>query len=262
MKLMEPGNYFGKTIEKRQVSDFILSESMYHRHCKIPLHSHQNFYLCLVVKGNYSETYSKKNICCSAGDVIIHPNYVEHSNLFAGETGICFNVEVSNLEAKGIVPKSLPHQKLSHSAFTTNIKKVYAEFRQNDPFSSIIIEGIILETIGYFSRNSGSVRPYWIKKAREIASEKFLSKFSLSDIAQELNVTPAHLAREFKKATGYTIGEFLQLQKIQKACELLQKKSTHISDVAEACGFVDHSHFSRVFKKVMKLTPNQYKKML
>ncbi|MBD0296312.1 MAG: helix-turn-helix transcriptional regulator [Flavisolibacter sp.] len=262
MKVMQRGGYFGKTIESKEINNLILSESIYHQHSKIPLHSHENFYLCLVVKGEYSETYLKENIICTAGDVIVHPNYAEHSNLFHSQTGICFNIEVPDLADKGIAAAQLPHKKLGHSAIVTNVQKVYKEFKAQDQFSSLIIEGLILETVGYFSRDAGSIGPYWLKRAKAIVAEHSMANITLSDIAHRLHVTPAHLAREFKKATGFTIGEYIQNSRVHKACELLKRKMSDIFTVAMECGFNDHSHFTRTFKKVMKVTPSQYKRMI
>jgi AraC family transcriptional regulator len=215
-----------------------------------------------VLRGAYSETYSKTKINCLPGDIVIHPQHLEHSNVFDDKGGTCFNIELADCLQKEIHELKMDRFKMFNSRYAllrTTVHKIYKEYKSYDEFSATIIEGLLLETIGYSARETHSIlSPYWMKKAEEIIQESKYSMISLSFIAGQLNISPAHLAREFKKATGTTIGEYIQNIKIHQACEKL-KKNVSILDVALEFGYSDQSHFTRIFKKIMGITPAQYR---
>lgn len=50
--------------------------------------------------------------------------------------------------------------------------------------------------------------------------------------------------------------------RIAKAQELLKEQSLRIGDIAEQVGFLDMAHFSRVFKKIVGMSANEYRNMM
>ncbi len=113
--------------------------------------------------------------------------------------------------------------------------------------------------MGYSARETyKNISQYWMKKANEIIKDTSPSNISLSLIAAELNISTSHLAREFKKACGVTIGQYIQNIKIQQACEKLKKNNSDILSIALDSGFSDQSHFTKSFKKIIGFTPRQY----
>ena len=81
--------------------------------------------------------------------------------------------------------------------------------------------------------------------------------YSLTELANYINVSPWHFLREFKKHTGLPPHSWLVQLRLQKARQLL-KQGWSIAATAHACGFSDQSHFNRHFKKAMGTTPTQY----
>jgi AraC family transcriptional regulator len=260
--ILDTGNYFGKLLSKKHFPKAILSETAYFPHSTIPVHCHKNFYISYVLKGKYSETYLKTKIFCLQGDIIIHPQHLEHSNGFDDKGGTCFNIEFSNSFQKEIDILNINNFKLFDSKsilLKTAIQRIYNEYKSGDEYSAIIIEGLLLETMGYSARETyKNISQYWMKKANEIIKDTRSSNISLSSIATELNISTSHLAREFKKACGVTIGQYIQNIKIQQACEKLKKNNSDILSIALDSGFSDQSHFTKSFKKITGLTPRQY----
>lgn len=259
--ILDPGKYFGTLISKKQFSDFILSETLYHPYTNVPLHYHKNFYICYVLKGQYSEKYLKSKARCSQGDIVIHPGYLAHSNLFDDKGGICFNIELTGSRQTEI--QSLDNFKIfdnTSGLLKSTIQKIHIEYKTCDVFSPTIIEGLLLEAIGYTARETSKTSSsYWLKKAKAIIEINNYSGISLSRIAAELNISPSHLAREFKRASGITIGEYIRNLKIKMAKEKLQNKNEDILNIALEFGFSDQSHFTKTFKKITGLTPSRYR---
>lgn len=89
-----------------------------------------------------------------------------------------------------------------------------------------------------------------IKKAVRYLHIHFTEPFDAVALADELNVHPSHLARQFKKETSSTMSQFVHQLRIQKAKRLLKKDLASIEYIAGECGFEDAAYFIRVFKKL------------
>jgi len=90
--------------------------------------------------------------------------------------------------------------------------------------------------------------------------ENLKKKLKLEGIAAETGLSASHYSRLFQNRTGHSpIDYFIQL-KIQRACRLLDNSGWMIADVAREMGFDDQFYFSRVFRKVMGMSPVEYRK--
>ena len=64
-----------------------------------------------------------------------------------------------------------------------------------------------------------------------------------------------------KKKTGQTPQNFVAYLKVQKACHLLEFSDQKVSEIADQLGYIDSFYFSRVFSKVMGMSPAKFRKM-
>ena len=86
------------------------------------------------------------------------------------------------------------------------------------------------------------------------------SNIKIDDICNQINISPYHFIRMFKAKTGTTPHEYLLGIRVNKAEEMLKKGIYSIEEVARLCGYIDASHFSSYFKRVLGVTPSAYKK--
>jgi len=90
--------------------------------------------------------------------------------------------------------------------------------------------------------------------------ENLNRKLKLETIAAETNLSASHFSRLFVGRTGHSpIDYFIQL-KIQRACRLLDNQNWSIAEVAREMGFDDQFYFSRIFHKIMGMSPVGYRK--
>ncbi|MBC7843553.1 MAG: helix-turn-helix transcriptional regulator [Gemmatimonadaceae bacterium] len=101
--------------------------------------------------------------------------------------------------------------------------------------------------------------PAWLGIARECLDDQCNRDVRVSDVARIVGVHPVHLARVFQRYVGCAPGEYLRRRRVVLACALLRQTVRPLSDIAEACGFVDQSHFANVFRRRMGVTPSGYR---
>lgn len=98
-----------------------------------------------------------------------------------------------------------------------------------------------------------------VKNAMEYIEENYTQKLKLADVAEKAYVSQWHLSKLLNRHTGQSFSEILNNVRIEKAKELLKDPSLRIGDIAESVGFLDMAHFSRVFKKQMGISANEYR---
>lgn len=82
----------------------------------------------------------------------------------------------------------------------------------------------------------------------------------VSDIADVCGITQAHLSRQFKKETGYSVSEYAMKLKINTAANMLEYTDLSISSIASQFAFSSQSHFAECFKQYKGATPSQYRR--
>jgi len=263
--LLSTGQYFGKATRKLEISGLILTQSCYEVNTDIPLHYHQNPHFCYFIAGGCSEFTSKKEIQCAPGELIIHPYQIEHKNHYYDKVTRLLHIEFDSpcyqkLTSHGINFNNVNH--LHHPSLSRIFRKIYNEMNFQDSFTGLTIESLVYELIVTISKQDPKEKtiPYNIKKVIDLMHDHFNHPIHLEYLATFSGVHAAHLSRQFKKATGFTVGEYMRQIRIKKACALLKNTSNNILSIAIDCGFSDQSHFTQVFVKTTGITPSKYRK--
>jgi AraC-like DNA-binding protein len=98
-----------------------------------------------------------------------------------------------------------------------------------------------------------------VDRAIDFLSRKVETVLTLEEIASEVNLSPSHFSVTFKKKTGFSPIEYFNHLKVQKACQFLLFTDLRIKEIAQEVGIEDPYYFSRLFTKVMGMSPNEYR---
>lgn len=100
-----------------------------------------------------------------------------------------------------------------------------------------------------------------ITKAIQYIKHNYPRNISLQQVADHVNLSSGYLSNLFKKELQVTFVEYLNLYRIERAKELLAHTTMKSYDIAVQVGFSpEYTYFSKVFKKVTGLNPNEYRK--
>jgi AraC-like DNA-binding protein len=112
------------------------------------------------------------------------------------------------------------------------------------------------------------------EKVKQVKDERFSTTITLckdyifrhiyeeiihDEIANKVQLNAKYLSRLFKKEVGMTVSEYIQQTKITEAKKLLAFSKTPIPEICTMLNFNDQSYFTKVFKKVVGVTPKKYR---
>jgi AraC-like DNA-binding protein len=101
-----------------------------------------------------------------------------------------------------------------------------------------------------------------IFKAIKYIEQHFQSGISNEQLAELANMATNSFARLFKSCTGMPMQQYILRLRVQAACNLLHHTRKSFDEISYECGFSDRHHFSKIFKKVLKMNPSSYKRQL
>ena len=261
-----PGHLYGDKLRTRDVAGFQLSEIAYRPGYKVPSHSHELAQFCLVREGSFSEVYGRKTREAKPLTLILRPSGETHAHQFHDAGSRCFVIEIG----RGWLNRLSEHRSVLDDSRQFNgglsvclTTRLYNEFHHMDEASPLAIEGLMLEIIAEASRHpvkaSERKGPSWVKHTEEFLKDSFLEPLTLDSIAGSVGIHPIHLSRVFKRKYGCTIGEYVRKLRIEFACREISQTDTPLTEIALTAGFYDQSHFSRTFKRIVGLTPSEYR---
>jgi AraC family transcriptional regulator len=108
-------------------------------------------------------------------------------------------------------------------------------------------------------RFSGGLSGTRLRRVIDYISDNYESDLSLTDLASEAGVSPYHFAREFKKSTGHAPHQYLIKLRVERARALLAESELPIVEVGLRAGFSSQSHFTRLFRRLIGVTPKAYR---
>ncbi len=98
-----------------------------------------------------------------------------------------------------------------------------------------------------------------LDKAIDFLGSKIGEMLTLEEMAAAVNLSPSHFSFSFKKKTGFPPIEYFNHLKVQKACQFLLFTDLRVREIALELGMKDPYYFTRMFTKVMGLSPNNYR---
>ena len=261
-----------------QLSNLELLHATYVNHC-FAKHSHDCFAIGVIEHGALKFSYRGEKLIAPAGCInLVIPGEAHDGSAGSDEgwTYRMFYLEPQLLEQAAYELVGNLKQKPFFAAGTIQDDELASQIRnlhlllENSGLSLMEQESRLLMLLTVFIARHADERFAFrhvgkenraVNLAREYIEATYTENISINSLAQHCNLSPFHLIRVFKTHIGVPPHVYLKQVRIKQAKVLLAKKIS-IAAIAHETGFADQSHFSRQFKQITGITPNQYSNII
>ncbi|MEZ2299642.1 helix-turn-helix domain-containing protein [Variovorax sp. RCC_210] len=108
--------------------------------------------------------------------------------------------------------------------------------------------------------NVQQLAPWQKRRAIDFLGAKLAKDVSIEDVARECRLSRSHFIRAFKASMGLPPHQWVLLQRIERAKQLMQVTAMTLADIAVEVGFSDQSHLTRRFRQEVGTTPGAWKR--
>ncbi len=132
-----------------------------------------------------------------------------------------------------------------------------------------IVKSLLCQLLVFYSRLDVSAKraertPDGVQssclKVIRFLEDNFKSNITGAEVAEHVGLSADYMMKQFRAEFDISPADYLRRYRIAKSMELLCGTDIPINDVAESCGFVDFSAYSRVFKNLVGETPSAFRK--
>ena len=225
--------------------------------------NHLHFYsLTFVLEGSVSYTIDDNHFIATKGDIIfIQPGSVRHATT---PGFFCIAIDFTlgeELNLSGRFDKN--HIKYGgFTEFKLYFDEIKREYLQKKPGYQLKCSGLLLILLHkVFFDTKIEEKNTHVEKIKDYIIEHFASPLNLSTIAEQVGISPVYCGALFKKYEKKSVGQFINQVRIHASLELLfLETQIPIAQIAEDVGFSDVYYFSNTFKKIVGVSPLNYRK--
>ncbi len=91
-----------------------------------------------------------------------------------------------------------------------------------------------------------------------LLEQNIYGQISVAQLCAQMNFSRAYIARVFAETTGYSVNKYYTALKIEEAKRLIRENHYNFTEISDLLRFSDPQYFSRVFKRVTRMTPTKY----
>ena len=230
-------------------------------------HLHKELEIIYVLKGGTVAWADRKSYTLSDGDLFLSfPNQIHYYN--ATEHGeyilIIPNAEIL-FGLKEILYDNIPVS----NAFTPTAGSGVPELLKK----MIAVEGEYKDTViaGMLNQLFGMIMPHFklkpyiktdnstLKDVLKYCTHNFAENITLDDLSEHLHLSKYHISHLFNEKLNINFNTYLNMLRINEACNLLEDTDKKIADISEETGFGSIRSFNRAFTDIMNVTPSKYR---
>lgn len=105
----------------------------------------------------------------------------------------------------------------------------------------------------------GGLSPWQLRRVLDFLSAHLSEDPGIAELARECALSTGYFSRAFRQTTGVAPHQWLIRRRVERARQLLLGNGLGLAEIALVCGFVDQSHFTRVFTKLEGTSPGMWR---
>ncbi len=223
-----------------------------------PPHKHKDYEIIVCTKGTGIFKYDEKGIKMVPGKIVVIPPGVMHSGLYddvyeriyiSGE----FN-QIFSITSPCVITDNARKEGIQLA------KIIYDNRHANNEYLSALVNAFV-----YFLLQNMKIDDDMFLVIKDIveaiSNDYYNSNIDLSSILRQSGYAEDYIRSQFTKIVGKTPTHFLTETRIHHACYLIDiyGRSLSLADIGEKCGYTDYTYFSKRFKRIMGVSPREYR---
>lgn len=156
-------------------------------------------------------------------------------------------------------------------AVLATMRQIWAEFNARTAARALLLRGLCASLLARAARAAGPVvdpahaapghlaESDLLRRFESLLEAHYLEHWKVTDYARALAVTPTHLSRVARAATGEPASRLIDARVMREARRNLAYTSLGIGTIAYTLGFTDPAYFSRVFTRSLGLSPRAFR---
>lgn len=251
------------------------------------IHWHESFEIILIKEGNAIFQIGNMEYLVEVGDILFVNQGELHSGYSVNNTKVMFYAIVFDksvltyyildtqqkkliypfIEGKRIFDSLIKNDSENYALFSTIIHSIINEFEQKKIGYELAVKCLLsmltLQVIREKAFTEETSKIYLKENKLErfkllfnYIEAHFSEKITVKIAANIVNMSSYHFCKVFKKVTGKTFIEFLNLYRVNEAEDLLRETDLPITQVAEKVGFCNINYFDKIFKKYKRYSPS------
>jgi AraC family transcriptional regulator len=255
----------GARAVKAVVGQFGLQRLRFQAGHKIPWFEPEWGYLAVVLDGAMQKTFSTTTWSLARDSFATLPSGAGHSTTFGVKPTHVLAIYPASAESAVLFTAFLrDRRQLAAPAAAALARRLAHELLAPDASSALAAEGLVLQLLALGQREA-SAHPRrdspWLSVVVELLRERIPDTPSLTQLAADAGIHPAHLARAFRQTFGVTVCQYSRTLRLEWAAAQLAGDAP-LAQVALEAGFADQSHFTRSFRGYLGVTPGRYRDRL
>ena len=251
------------------------------------LHFHNYMEIGYCYWGNGRLVIEESSINYKGGIITIIPENIPHDTKSEGG-GIC-KWEYLFLDIDNFIKKEMQFHRLipeevikrinnqgyviqwnQNKQLTSIIRSIIEEYREQRPYYKQAVKGYLRAFVAELLRLNEDMSSSltleekrlnsYIERSVNYISEHYAEDIKMSDVAYECGLSESHFRRIFEESMSMKPLDYLNMVRIDNACEIIQNTDYAMEEVGFRVGYQTPSTFNRNFKKLTGKTPYQWKK--
>ena len=234
------------------------------------LHYHNSYEMFIIINGSTTMLVNDKLIPLNKNDIVfLKPNVLHKNNGGALHERYAVHFTMNYLNTYftdtsiNSITQIFDKDKLTvtSSAFAS-IHELLNKMMRNERYTYLYIAEIM--SIAENPKNTVTKQinhdNSMVNSILEYIHRNYAAISGLDDIARDMHISKQYMCQLFKKHTLVTVSDYLNNVRINSACEMLRKGDMNVTETAMQCGYNSPMYFCRIFKKIVHMTPNEYRR--
>ena len=252
-----------------------------HPRYEMPFHWHKEFEIVKILSGTFRLMLSGIEVPANPGESLLIPGGALHGGMPNDCVYECivFDLDILFLRSDTCRQhlKRIKHQEIPAPALITlespclcaAVSQAFDAMATDNPGHELMAVGALLSLFGLIigEKHLGESTPLpaipfrhsnQLKPVFEYIENHYFSEITLKQLSQISGMSPKYFCRYFQAFAHRTPTDYINYDRIERACGLLCTTDSPITSIAYDCGFNDCSYFIKMFKRYKHTTPKQY----